>query len=378
MLEARFLQIHWLTSYPATLLNRDDNGLAKRLPFGDAMRTRVSSQCLKRHWRTVDDEWALRRIGPDMAVRSRETPERRILPAMQQANAGTADVIAATITAMAEQLYGSKAGERSKRQALLLGEPEIRYLCAKAIEIGKAAHESKAAEEAVKKLFKTQKGNLAALRERSVLEAGLEAALFGRMVTSDPEANTDAAIHVAHAFTVHSEASESDYFTVVDDLTHEAGDAGTAGLFDTELTAGLFYGYVVVDIPLLVSNLGDDAVLGGKAVEHLIHLIAKVTPGAKKGSTAPYSYAEMMLVEAGHRQPRTLANAFRKPVTAQSRTAIAALSDHIKNVDQTYGLHETRRHLSIDKAHLSGSTLVPLNDLAAFAGEIVAATPVKA
>src|ERR1700738_3976937 len=45
-----FLQIHWLASYPATLLNRDDSGFAKRLPFGDAMRTRISSQCLKRHW----------------------------------------------------------------------------------------------------------------------------------------------------------------------------------------------------------------------------------------------------------------------------------------------------------------------------------------
>jgi CT1975-like protein len=40
------------------------------------------------------------------------------------------------------------------------------------------------------------------------LAAGLEAALFGRMVTSDPEANTNAAIHVAHSFTVHKEESE--------------------------------------------------------------------------------------------------------------------------------------------------------------------------
>lgn len=40
--------------------------------------------------------------------------------------------------------------------------------------------------------------------EGSVLNAGLEATLFGRMVTSDPEANTDAAIHIAHAFTVHA------------------------------------------------------------------------------------------------------------------------------------------------------------------------------
>ncbi|MCV5263720.1 type I-E CRISPR-associated protein Cas7/Cse4/CasC, partial [Escherichia coli] len=46
-----FLQIHTLTAYPASLLNRDDAGLAKRIPFGNATRLRVSSQCLKRHWR---------------------------------------------------------------------------------------------------------------------------------------------------------------------------------------------------------------------------------------------------------------------------------------------------------------------------------------
>jgi hypothetical protein len=56
------------------------------------------------------------------------------------------------------------------------------------------------------------------LQAKGALNAGLEAALFGRMVTSDPDANTDAAIHVAHAFTVHREEAETDYFTVVDDL----------------------------------------------------------------------------------------------------------------------------------------------------------------
>lgn len=49
MPEPRFLQIHFLAPYTAALLNRDDAGLAKRLPYGGSLRTRVSSQCLKRH-----------------------------------------------------------------------------------------------------------------------------------------------------------------------------------------------------------------------------------------------------------------------------------------------------------------------------------------
>ena len=69
----RFLQIHTLHNYPAALLNRDDAGLAKRLPYGDAIRTRISSQCLKRHWRVADDAFALKNLDVPMAVRSRHS-----------------------------------------------------------------------------------------------------------------------------------------------------------------------------------------------------------------------------------------------------------------------------------------------------------------
>ena len=147
------------------------------------------------------------------------------------------------------------------------------------------------------------------------------------MVTSDPAANIDAAVHVAHAFTVHAEESESDYFSVVDDLQSNDEDPGAAHIGDMELTAGLFYGYVVVDVPTLVSNLtgspaedwrNADRELAATVVKHLVHLIATVSPGAKLGSTAPYAYADLMLIEAGSRQPRSLANAFRGPVPART------------------------------------------------------------
>jgi CRISPR system Cascade subunit CasC len=309
MSSPRFIQIHTLASYPAVLLNRDDAGLAKRLPYGGASRIRVSSQCLKRHWRMVEDEWALREIGAPMAVRSREVVEREIVPKLTGA---APEVIEAVRIALVKKLFGDKNVDIKSRQALLLGRPEIDYLtrlARQAVAAGGAKEAEAAIEAAIGK--GDGKKNLAAMREvAGNLVAGLESALFGRMVTSDPEANTDAAIHVAHAFTVHAEESESDYFTVVDDLRQEdPGEAGTAGIFETELTSGLFYGYVVVDVATLVANLGADRALAGQVVEHLLHLIATVSPGAKKGSTAPYAYAELMLVEAGRAQPRSLAGA---------------------------------------------------------------------
>ena len=384
----RFLQIHFLTSYPATLLNRDDSGLAKRLPFGDASRTRISSQCLKRHWRKPGESeadikrepWSLQRIGTPMAVRSREIPERKIKPALN--GVGTEETREAAVKAMARLLYTPNKREApaiKDRQALLIGDVEIEYLIKRIREIPTTDGNNTVTkvEAAIEAWFKKgEQNNLKAMLENrgGAIEAGLEAALFGRMVTSDPDANTDAAIHVAHAFTVHAEAAESDYFTVVDDLKSADGESGAGGLFDTELTAGLFYGYVVVDLPLLVSNLAGDADLAGKVVEHLTHLIATVSPGAKKGSTAPYAYADLVLIEAGQGQPRTLANAYRTPCRARVDDATKSMGAYLAKIDAAYGNPPHRAHLSIEEAALPGSSAKSLDNLAAWARIVASQT----
>lgn len=353
----RFVQIHAFLSYSAALLNRDDSGLAKRMPYGPAIRTRVSSQCLKRHWRKAEGPWALSAIGPEMAVRSRKLPEERILPALD--GIGTEAVRKAVADALAIQLYGKNAAkDLGSRQALLIGEPEIAYLIGKA-KLAAAEPDEKAAAAAINTVFKKdEKANLSEmLKAKGPLNAGLEAALFGRMVTSDPDANTDAPVHVAHAFTVHGEQSEIDYFTVVDDL--EKG-TGAGGIFDTELTAGLFYVYVVIDVPLLIGNLAGDAALAGKVAEHLIHLIATTSPGAKKGSTAPYAYADFVLAETGGRSPRSLSGAFRDPVRPSVGEAAKALRRQLTKFDAMYGDGETRRLAALDP--IEGENGGPVGD----------------
>ena len=48
----KFIQLHILTSYPPANLNRDDLGRPKTAKMGGVDRLRVSSQSLKRAWRT--------------------------------------------------------------------------------------------------------------------------------------------------------------------------------------------------------------------------------------------------------------------------------------------------------------------------------------
>ena len=128
----------------------------------------------------------------------------------------------------------------------------------------------------------------------------------------------------------------------------------------------------MVDIPGLLRNLGGDAELAGEVLHNIVYLIAEVSPGAKLGSTAPYSRASFMLLEAGDRQPRSLAEAFRKPCLPETGQAVAALSEHLSDLDAAYRTGETRRFLTLADRDLPTAERGTLSDLAAFARDLSA------
>lgn len=387
----RFIQIHTLHTYPAALLNRDDAGLAKRLPYGGAVRTRISSQCLKRHWRVTDDAFSLAKLGVPMATRTRYVAElvRQQLVAQQIDEARAF----AAAEALLEVLFGDKVDKKKEGakalqtgQAVLFGNEEIAYLTRRCREIASDLSDPAELKAVVATFLKEEKKNIEALKHGS----GLESALFGRMVTSDALANRDASVSVAHAFTVHEAQVENDYFTVVDDFAQEEDGAGSAGIFDTELASGLYYGYVVVDVSQLVANLegidakavfavgtaADKRALAGKVAQHLLHLIATVSPGAKRGSTAPYDWAKFMLVEAGDWQPRSLAAAFHDPLPLTGEAPIRAraagkLASEIAAFDAAYGMPTARRFLSLDDIAVPLAERATLTQLGEWVAQIV-------
>lgn len=390
--QPRFLQIHTLTPYIGVLLNRDDVGQAKRLPLGGASRGRVSSQCQKRHWRKATGAWSFDGLG-SQAVRSRRTFVEHVAGPLEREGLDPDKVATAIIAIQAELLGESKTAAAKKKaaeradietnQVIVLGWGEIAYIKDLVRSLVADAASTKDLKAAVTALLKREKPNFASMREG----AGLDAALFGRMITGDILARSDAAVHVAHAFTVHALESEPDYFTAVDDIVQAAGDLGSGHINLSELTSGLYYSYVVVDLPLLVANLqgcaaehwaGADRSLAGRVVEQLIGVIATVSPGAKLGSTAPYGCADTILVEAGSRQPRSLANAFYKPVRVGNDLREASterLLRHLDSLDRMYGTGEARRLATlIDDTPFGGAAPLSLPALAAWAGSVAAGT----
>ena len=120
----------------------------------------------------------------------------------------------------------------------------------------------------------------------------------------------------------------------------------------------------------MTKNLSNDRDLAASALGRLVHLIATVSPGAKLGATAPYACAELVLAEAGERQPRTLANAFMDPVKKKKAKAkaAAALGGYLARFDAMYGEHEDRKIATmIEPVPTHGGERVTLNELASWA-----------
>ena len=173
--------------------------------------------------------------------------------------------------------------------------------------------------------------------------------MFGRMLADAPAYNVEAAIQVAHAFTVHKAAVEDDYFSAVDDLNDGSEDAGAGHIGERGYGAGVFYLYLCINRELLQENLGGDAELTGRALEALLHAVTKVAPTGMQNSFASRAYAAFALAEKGDQQPRSLAQAFLKPVRAREDwslldAAVGALDRRCENFDQVYGACATGRY----------------------------------
>lgn len=314
----RFIQLHTLISYPPANLNRDDLGNPKTARMGGVDRLRISSQSLKRAWRTSE--------------------------LFQQALAGSIGTRTKRLGINAFETL-TKAGVSEKQANDWAGKIAKVYGAAKKdkpLEIEQLVHiapEEQASLDAL--LHKlTQEGRAPTEEELDALlhtQTAVDIAMFGRMLAAKTQFNSEAAVQVAHAIGVHESAIEDDYFTAVDDLNRS--DPGAAHIGETGFAAAVFYQYVCIDRDLLKKNLGGDEALTQKALRALAQAVLTVGPTGKQNSFASRAYAHYALAEKGAQQPRSLSLAFVKPVTGDdyARAAIEALEHVRDNMDAVYG-----------------------------------------
>tara|TARA_A100001391_G_scaffold178233_1_gene142560 strand:+ start:5764 stop:6831 length:1068 start_codon:yes stop_codon:yes gene_type:complete len=320
-----FIQVHLLTSYPPANLNRDDLGRPKTAMMGGRKRLRVSSQSLKRTWRTsaLFEE----ALGRHCGTRTKKVG------------------LIAVEALLAQGVEEKKANEWALEIAKVFGDVEKGKL-----ETSQLVHVGPEELAAVKALATTlaeekrapEKSELDALRHHT---SAVDVALFGRMLAASPAFNVDASCQVAHAITVHAAEVEDDYFTAVDDLNTGEEHRGAAHVGDAGFGAGLFYSYVCIDRHLLEENLDGDRELADRAIAALLEAAVRTSPKGKQNSFGSRAHASYVLVEAGDQQPRSLSVSFLKPVSGdnQALDAIQRLERQVSAFDGAYGAGADRR-----------------------------------
>ncbi|MFZ5569199.1 MAG: type I-E CRISPR-associated protein Cas7/Cse4/CasC [Thermodesulfobacteriota bacterium] len=341
---SRFIQLHLLTAYPPANLNRDDLGNPKTVKLGGYDRLRISSQCLKRTWRTSDI--FEKAMATHIGIRTKEMGLK--IYNILKSN-GIDHKKAIEWTKPIAGVFGKlkELSKKEKEGLKDLSEVEIEKRELVELEIEQLAFFDTEEEKAINALTNSiaQKRETPAENELKILRQKMHAvdiALFGRMLASKPAYNVEAACQVAHAISVHSIAIEDDYFTAVDDLNNGLEDMGAAHIGETRFAAGLFYSYICINRELLNQNLGGNVELANKAIRALTEVAVKVAPEGKQNSFASRAYASYVLAEKGDQQPRSLSVAFLKPINHREHDdfiheSIAALIKQRDGFDRVYG-----------------------------------------
>lgn len=355
-------EIHMLKNYPPTNLNRDDTGAPKTCLFGGVNRGRISSQCLKRSWRT--SELFRQEIGADnLGVRTRRLPK---LICDRLARLSIAEEMLQVLWPKIPEIVGLKQTELKKLSEI---GTQVAFYAPKDIDIVaeviqtalKNCHSVKDVSGIKIKDLET------ALKQKGVRLMTLDIALFGRMVTSDIFANVEASMQVAHAISTNKVVLESDYFTAMDDLL--SGDtmeeSGSAMISDIDYNSSCYYIYASLDTDALRDNLKyaeDPDLLVRKAVPALLRAMALTNPSGKQNTFAGHVLPSAMLVECKSAKiPVSLANAFVEPVRANRegdlvKNSIKRLSEELELMERSFGITaEKRLWFCVDKYDIAPS-----------------------
>ena len=356
-----------LTSYPPACLNRDDLNRPKTAKMGGVQRLRISSQCLKRAWRTsgLFQEAMAGHIG----TRTKEIG-RAVYEALTKGR---------TVAVVLDAIVNHRKVESSELTLKIVSEKDANDWAQaivgrfgkrekadqkhplQELETGQLVHFSPEEIGRIAQLVEMvrDRGKGPTAKELELLQKETEAvdiAMFGRMLTkgtgekdeekgktnkgeSLTEFCKEAAVQVAHAVSVHEVAVEDDFFTAVDDLNRGEEDRGSAHMGETEFGAGVFYSYICINKDLLVKNLQSNAALAAKAMKALVEAAAKVAPSGKQNSFGSRAYASYILAEKGDQQPRSLVVAFLAPVKGPDfvMEGIAELRKACEKMDNAYG-----------------------------------------
>ncbi len=333
------IEIHAVQNHSPANLNRDDLGAPKTCYFGGVLRSRISSQCLKRSIR-MSPQFA-RLLG---GIRTRQLA---VLIARECPDLKDAQKRAEKILGICglEPKKGKKrdaedAAESDKSKMLVYTTREAVREMAALLKTGITQSEDDLAKEF---------GKLIASRT-----CAPDMALSGRMLETGVLTDTtvEAALQVAHALSTHEARPEVDYYVAADDVPGE--DAGAGYVDEAMFASACFYKYFSIHWEQLLANLRSNDALAAHTVGAFLRGAALTNPTGKQNSCAAHNLPEGVLVEIKS-CPVSYANAFVRPVAAGDRDiiaeSIAQLAAYVNDLDVGFGRPQRRFWFSPNLRH---------------------------
>lgn len=327
----KYLQLHLLTPYGPSNLNRDRTGRPKTAQLGGINRLRISSQSLKRAWRTSD--CFERQLEGHLSTRTRllgeEVREWLIREGMEEDKALQTAVAIASV-------FGKVGSEKDEEE--LEAEAEREKPDETPARIKQTAFVSQTEWDRVWDLAKRalEGEDVEKVAPGEILcaaDTAADIALFGRMLARTKGYGRDGALQVTHAVTTHEARVEADFFTAVDDLSRP--DSAGAGFADVqEFGSGVFYLHCCVDRDLLKRNLSGQEALVNTTLRALTEAAACVSPRGKRTSFASNSRAVYVLAERGLALPVNLIPAFEAPVPLEADATQITRSVAERSIEQ--------------------------------------------
>ncbi|MBN1857182.1 MAG: type I-E CRISPR-associated protein Cas7/Cse4/CasC [Dehalococcoidia bacterium] len=311
------IEIHMIQNHSPANLNRDDLGAPKTCYFGGVLRSRISSQCIKRSIRTSDQFKEL--LG---GVRTRQLAK---LIVSQVTDDGGAKKHAAAIL----EKCGIKPKDDDKSDMLV-------YTTQGAVQKMAALLQTAAKDDDLANRF----GELIS-QEVAVPDMALSGRMLETGVLKDTTVN--AALQVAHAFSTHEARPEVDYYVAADDIPGD--DAGAGYVDEAMFASACFYKYFSIHWETLVQNLKGNEELSAHTVGAFIRGAALTNPTGKQNSFAAHNLPDGILVEIKN-MPISYANAFAAPALRGERDiisqSIAQLGQYVHDMDTGYGKPQQR------------------------------------
>ena len=322
------IEIHAIQNHSPANLNRDDLGAPKTCYFGGVLRSRISSQCIKRSIRMSEEFKQL--LG---GVRTR-----------QLAKLIAEKVTGKDVKKRAENILEACGFESKKTKKNEEDDQE------KANRSKMLVYTTKKAIADMASLLQNGDGkkdeelaeNFGKLISEKV--AVPDMALSGRMLETGvlKDTTVEAALQVAHGISTHEARTEVDYYVAADDVPGD--DAGAGYVDEAMFASACFYKYFSIHWETLVKNLkgfGDGhEKLAAHTVGAFIRGAAMVNPTGKQNSFAAHNPPDGMLVEIKN-TPISYANAFARPVNQGERDiisqSVAQLGQYIHDIDTGYG-----------------------------------------